>query len=100
MGIYAAQYTYMDEKTPDITKNVYIPVISWVFELFRWLFILNIGIGLFNLVPLGPIDGGRMLKVVLDKKFRKETSAKLFKWISIFFLVIILANVTIGFIRG
>jgi len=25
------------------------------------------GIGLFNLVPLGPIDGGRMLQVVLQK---------------------------------
>ncbi len=99
LGVYAAQSSHISETATSFDKNFAIPAIGWVGELFYWLFVLNIGIGLFNLVPLGPIDGGRMLKVVLDKKFKQQTAAKLFKWISIFFLGIIIINVVIGFVR-
>ena len=34
---------------------------------------LNFGIGLFNLVPVGPIDGGRMFQLAMYKLFGKET---------------------------
>ena len=39
----------------------------WFYGFLYWLYLLNLGIGLFNLVPLGPIDGGRMLLVALKK---------------------------------
>ena len=36
-------------------------------ELFFWIYLLSLGIGLANLLPLGPVDGGRMLQVALRK---------------------------------
>lgn len=45
-------------------------------KFFTWLFIISFGIGIANLIPLGPVDGGRMLLVVLTHFF-KEEKAKL-----------------------
>jgi len=53
------------------------PFIEWLHMLMFWLWIVSIGIGLFNLLPLGPVDGGRMfltglLAVVKDEKKAKK----------------------------
>ncbi|NJE04317.1 site-2 protease family protein [Thermococcus sp. MV11] len=38
-----------------------------LFFTFYWIYVLNIGIGLMNLFPLVPLDGGRMLDDVLKE---------------------------------
>ncbi len=35
--------------------------------LLLWIYILSLGIGLANLLPLGPVDGGRILQTALHK---------------------------------
>ena len=42
-------------------------VLTWVTGFLRWLFLLSLGIGLFNLLPLPIVDGGRMAQVFLHK---------------------------------
>ncbi|MBT5924352.1 site-2 protease family protein, partial [Candidatus Woesearchaeota archaeon] len=37
--------------------------IDWITGFLRWLFLLSLGIGLFNLLPLPIVDGGRMAQV-------------------------------------
>src|SRR3989344_2785989 len=50
---------------------------SWINMLFFWIFVVSIGIGLFNLLPLGPVDGGRMFYSGLLVLFRNnEVRAK------------------------
>jgi len=75
------------------------PVMSWVAGLFFWLFILNIGIGLFNLLPIGPLDGGRMFHLVCVRFFTKKTAARVQSWVSTLFIAIILMNLVAGFVR-
>src|SRR3989344_204420 len=77
---------------PDINKNLG-NFLLWFFELIFWLFTVNLGIGLFNLLPLGPIDGGRMFLVLSSIIFKEEEKAKKF-WssISIFLLIVIFIN--------
>ena len=41
--------------------------------MFKWLFLLNLFVGLFNLLPLGIVDGGRMLQILLHKTIKKVT---------------------------
>ncbi len=79
----------------------FIPAaIIWIAGLFYWLYVLNLGIGLFNLVPLGPIDGGRMMQLVMHRLFKdKEKGNKAWKWISVFFLALILVNLMAGFFK-
>ena len=66
--------------------------------LFFWLITLNLGIGLFNLLPLGIVDGGRMLDVALHKMLPKHHAEKVWKGISIFYLILIIGMILINFI--
>ncbi len=68
-------------------------------NLLYWMFVLNIGIGLVNLLPLGPIDGGRMLKIVLDRKMKnQQTAAKLFSAVTYLSLFLLLANIIVPYL--
>jgi len=40
--------------------------ISWTLSLFQMVALLNVLIGLFNLLPAKPLDGGQMVGAVLD----------------------------------
>ena len=39
-----------------------IITLRWLQEFFKWLLILSLGLGLANLLPIGPVDGGQMLR--------------------------------------
>ncbi len=71
-----------------------LPWASWYFyQLLYWIFMLNLGIGAINLLPLGPIDGGRMANIALTSRMKnKERAKKLFSLISILSLALLLAN--------
>ncbi|MBI2558633.1 site-2 protease family protein [Candidatus Woesearchaeota archaeon] len=100
---YLGAYLEQSTKVKDSLKTAYGEFIAdsliWVYGLFAILFILNFGIGLFNLVPLGPLDGGRMLQLALHKFFDKEKGDKVFYYVGIFFLVIIFVNIVSGFVK-
>jgi len=73
---------------------------KWIAGLLFWLFLLNLGIGLFNLLPIGPLDGGRMFQLVCFKFFKKKSTAmKVWGYTSVIFVTIILANLLAGFLR-
>ena len=99
LGVFVKQSTKIkpgfEQKYGKFTANGII----WIIGLLYWLYLLNIGIGLFNLVPLGPIDGGLMIKEVLKKWFNKKTAKKIFSFISSAFLIMILISILHGFVR-
>jgi len=82
------------QKYGKILPNIFI----WFVGLFYWLYALNLGIGLFNLVPLGPIDGGRMLQLLMHKLFKKKKGDKVWKAISFIFLSLIIINILFAFL--
>ncbi len=104
---YIGAYLTQNTKIKDSIKNIYgdffsssiVTVLVWVSGLFVILVVLNLGIGLFNLVPIGPLDGGRMLQVVLHKVFDKERGNKIFYYIGLFFFVVIFVNIIAGFVK-
>jgi len=67
---------------------------TWTHLLFFWLFMLNLGVGLFNLLPLGPVDGGRMFFVVTQVFFKNEKTAKKV-WLFMMYLVLFLIFVNL-----
>ncbi len=99
LGVYVQQNTKI--KPSFIEKyGKYTPtVIIWLMGLLYWLYVLNMGIGLFNLAPMGPLDGGRMLLVTLQRFFTEEKARKYWKNIGFFFLALVLINILFAFIR-
>ena len=67
-------------------------------ELIFWLAILSLGVGLFNLIPLGPIDGGRMFLTALEHLTHQARAATIWKSVSFVVLGILLTNVVLAFV--
>ncbi len=68
-------------------------IIAWFGELFAITGLLSLGIGLANLLPLGPVDGGRMLQVTLEKIKGKEKGNTLWRKISVATLLLLAINI-------
>jgi membrane-associated protease RseP (regulator of RpoE activity) len=66
--------------------------IDWVFQLFAWLVFLNFGIGLVNLLPIKPLDGGLMYEEIIKIIFRKP-KPKYVRALSIFTFLLIIINI-------
>lgn len=65
----------------------------WLSELFFWLYAISLGVGLFNLLPLGPVDGGRMFSAGISYFIKdKKLVNKLFTFVSLFCLLLIFIN--------
>lgn len=65
----------------------------WLDLLLFWIFIANVGVGLFNLLPLGPIDGGKMFYVAALAVVKDEDKAKkLWGFITAVSLMLIFIN--------
>jgi len=67
-------------------------IISWVLGLFEWVFVLNIGIGTFNLFPIKPLDGGLMLEEIIKHFYKGKKVKYLVNGISLFVLSLVLIN--------
>jgi membrane-associated protease RseP (regulator of RpoE activity) len=59
-------------------KNYNFAYISllWIKELFFWLFLLSLGVAMFNLYPIYITDGARMLQASLDQRMKDKKKAK------------------------
>lgn len=53
------------EKYAGIAGSGLASILLYVISLFKWLFLLNIGIGLFNLLPIKPLDGGLIFEEII-----------------------------------
>ncbi|MBU4283679.1 MAG: M50 family metallopeptidase, partial [Nanoarchaeota archaeon] len=101
LGIYLTQNQEIKENILQKYGKILLYIFFWISGLFYCLFILNFGIGLFNLVPLGPIlDGGRMLQLLMHKLFKKKIGDRIWKAISLVFLGLVLINVLWPFIQN
>jgi len=76
--------------------------IPWVLfeflELFQWIFMLNLGIGLFNLLPLKPLDGGYMLEILLSYRLSEKYYKPIVNALSVVMAMIIIFTIIIGFL--
>ncbi|MBD3362084.1 PDZ domain-containing protein [Candidatus Woesearchaeota archaeon] len=98
LGISSRPHTTVKQSI-EASLGTFIPAaLEWIFGFFFWLFLLSLGIGLFNLLPMGPLDGGLMMKQVLVKYY-KHKGAVIFRTMSWGFFLLILVNLAIGFVR-
>lgn len=86
----------------DNIKNIYGDILPWFWlslqDLFKWIYIINLSVGLFNLLPMKPLDGGKMLEELLSYKLSDDTSYLVTLFTSVLIGIIIIASLIIGFI--
>ena len=76
------------------TNSIAFPMSGFLIlsMLFLWLFIFSLGIGLINLMPMKPFDGGLIMEDILEKTKRKKLTAAIVRIVSTFMLLLILFN--------
>ena len=57
-----------------------------------WLYVLSFGIGLFNLLPLPIVDGGRMTQTFLKELYGAEKGMRAAARLSMFFLLVLVLS--------
>lgn len=78
---------------PIINQYAYETPTPWfLIEALKWMFTLNLLVGLFNLLPLSPLDGGHIVEGLAEKVTSKTTAKTVTKGLSITTLTIILLN--------
>jgi membrane-associated protease RseP (regulator of RpoE activity) len=93
-----------DERSPfigvNVIKNEVVPtnntiwyrIVKKLGGFSLWLFLLSFGIGIFNLLPLPIVDGGRMSQVFLQKWKGNKRGNFWYAKVSLFFLLLLLLN--------
>ena len=77
-----------------IIKDAFLPysgIIMFFQGLFFFLFLINLGVGMANLLPAKPLDGGRMWEV-LFQKISKKHHKKIIDGLGWITLILIIAN--------
>jgi len=54
------------------SASVFAPVANLLF----WLWFINFNVGIFNALPIGPLDGGQMYGALIEKRARSQALAK------------------------
>jgi len=63
----------------------------WFEGLIKWLFRLNLLVGIFNLLPVMIVDGGRMFQLAVNRILpNKKFADRIIMYMALFFLMIIL----------
>ncbi len=75
-------------------------VALWIQTFFSWFIILSLGIGLANLLPIGPLDGGRMVRLAAEQiTGDRKRGDKWWKRISMVTLVVLVLLLVFPLVR-
>ena len=94
LGVRGILSSYIINPSVNKYKFYFFDILN---DLLSWIFILSFGIGLANLLPLGPVDGGRMLSLVFNKK---KYLSVVVKYLSLFVLFLLLFNLFFPYLRN
>jgi hypothetical protein len=87
-GYLGLQFTQVDIEYNQGFRS-YSGVLSWFIGLFQIVGFLNLGIGLFNMLPAKPLDGGHILDAVVERFAGEEYRKYVNTWSAILILTLI-----------
>jgi membrane-associated protease RseP (regulator of RpoE activity) len=94
----------IDLQTDLALKN---PSMGWLFsfmlilnKLLQWTMIISLGLGIANLLPIGPIDGGRMYLMALQHYFEEKRAQQIWAKSSMALLVIVIVLVFVPILKA
>ncbi|HLC46353.1 MAG TPA: site-2 protease family protein [Candidatus Nanoarchaeia archaeon] len=99
MGLQLSQHTRMNPGFGERYGKSAFSILMWISGLVMWLYILNLGIGMFNLLPLPICDGGRMFFVAASSLFEQRRAQMIWHAVSLLFVIVIVVNLGAGFFK-
>ncbi len=92
-GFLGISFSGYDSSLKNESLSWIYRILKWFNMLLFWTFNISIGVGLFNLLPLGPVDGGRMFHAAMLKITKNERKAlRLLSLASMIVLFLIIVN--------
>jgi len=85
MGVYVANQVSLKGSLAFIEMRT----LSFIIDMLEWIVFFNINIGLVNLLPIIPFDGGRMFHEVINSMKIKEINVKRVVYAVIVFTAIV-----------
>ncbi len=92
LGVLANSRPAREEKINTLWYSILYKIVSWIGELISITGLLSFGIGLANLLPLGPVDGGRMVLTSLTRIMGSKKGQSVWAKISILTLILLAIN--------
>ncbi len=93
LGIVSGNKAEIKESITERYGNFLVSAFFWFVRLLEWIFLISFGIALANLLPLGPVDGGRMSVVAIGLFTKNEKKQqKIWLMITLFVLALIVIN--------
>lgn len=100
VGIRTQQHVVVNSNVAK-TVGTQIPwFIYSIQQLFEWIFLLNFSVGIFNLLPMKPLDGGLLLEELLGYKLSESTVRKIMTPLSYILIVLIASLVIYSLVKG
>jgi len=66
---------------------------EWMYKSSWWLLVVTSSVAIINMMPIFPLDGGRMLMAALEKVLPKNTARNISLALSIYLAGILVANI-------
>jgi len=67
--------------------------ISFLVTLFSWLFTITVGIGIFNLLPIKPLDGGLIFEEIAGKFLHKNATRMATMGVSLLMVALVVYSI-------
>ena len=87
----------------DVSK-IWGNTLPWILfsiqDLLFWIFFLNFAVGIINLLPARPLDGGLIFEELLSYRLSKTTVNRIVNGLSIFLWGILVVSIVYGTGRG
>jgi membrane-associated protease RseP (regulator of RpoE activity) len=69
-------------------------------NLLTWIFVLNFAVGIINLLPARPLDGGLLFEEILTYRISKTTVNRITNGLTIVLWTILVVSIVYGTGRG
>lgn len=89
-------YRYKRMFTGYVPETVLNGIFVWL-NLLSWLLVLNIGVAIFNMLPVRPLDGGLIYEEIFKKKFGRK-GKKIMRIVELTMLALIIFNLFIMYL--
>ncbi len=94
LGVFVEDNKFLKKNADNSFNSAFI----WLNLLIFWLALLNLGVGLFNLLPIGPLDGGRMINALLQSYLPEKNALKTQAIVSSVFTLSVLVSILSAFV--